>query len=159
MKLVKINPSMSIKNAFYGPTACLILVQLTHPPLTKWLPFRRQYIQMHFREWKVFLFWLNFTEVCSYILRVQVAILENNETFVQIMAWCRIGDKPLSELVLTRFSDAYMRHYGEMSWRWLLCTHATIGTQEVVIDAQQAVLSRFPAPFVIRRTVGAWPYP
>ena len=25
------------------------------------------------------------------------------------MAWSRIGNKPLSELMLTRFTDAYMR--------------------------------------------------
>ena len=30
---------------------------LTHPhPRTKWQPFRRRYIQMHFREWKAFYF-------------------------------------------------------------------------------------------------------
>ena len=29
---------------------------LSVPPLTKWLPFHRRYIQMHFREWKVFYF-------------------------------------------------------------------------------------------------------
>ena len=28
----------------------------------------------------------------------------------QIMAWCRIGDKPLFELILIRFPDAYMQH-------------------------------------------------
>ena len=29
---------------------------------------------------------------------------------------CRLlGDKPLSEPMLTRFIDAYMRHYGAMS--------------------------------------------
>ena len=33
-----------------------------------------------------------------------------NQAVVQIMAWRRIGDKPLSELMLTRFTDAYMRH-------------------------------------------------
>ena len=27
----------------------------------------------------------------------------------------RIGDKLLSEPMLTRFTDAYMRHYGDMS--------------------------------------------
>ena len=27
------------------------------------------------------------------------------------MAWRRIGDKPLSEPMLTRFNDAYMRHF------------------------------------------------
>ena len=29
------------------------------------------------------------------------------------MVWRRIGDKPLSESVLTRFTDAYMRYKGE----------------------------------------------
>ena len=29
---------------------------------------------------------------------------------VQIMAWCRTGDKPLSEPMMTQFNDAYMRH-------------------------------------------------
>ena len=28
------------------------------------------------------------------------------------MAWRQIGDKPLSESMLTRFTDAYMRHQG-----------------------------------------------
>ena len=36
--------------------------------------------------------------------------INNIPTLVQIMAWRRIGDKPLSELMLTRFTDAYMRH-------------------------------------------------
>ena len=35
---------------------------------------------------------------------------------VQIKAWRRIGDKPLSEPMLTRFTDAYMRHYGKMNY-------------------------------------------
>ena len=29
------------------------------------------------------------------------------------MAWRRIGDKPLSESMLTQFTDAYMRHKGD----------------------------------------------
>ena len=36
--------------------------------------------------------------------------IDNNPALVVIMAWCRIGDKPLSELMLSRFTDAYMRH-------------------------------------------------
>ena len=36
--------------------------------------------------------------------------IENNQALVQIMAWRRIGDKPLSEPMLTQFTDAYMRH-------------------------------------------------
>ena len=35
--------------------------------------------------------------------------IDNIQALVQIMAWRRIGDKPLSEPMLPRFSDAYMR--------------------------------------------------
>ena len=35
--------------------------------------------------------------------------IDNNPVLVQIMAWHRIGNKPLSEPILTRFTDAYMR--------------------------------------------------
>ena len=61
MKLVKINPNMSIENAFRRSDSMLNSRSLTYPPpppppLTKWLPFHRRYIQMHFRERKVFNF-------------------------------------------------------------------------------------------------------
>ena len=36
--------------------------------------------------------------------------IDNNPALVQIVAWCRIGDKPLSEPMLTQFTDAYKRH-------------------------------------------------
>ena len=36
--------------------------------------------------------------------------IDNNPALVQIMAWCRIGDRPLSEPVLTRFTEASMWH-------------------------------------------------
>ena len=39
----------------------------------------------------------------------------NIPALVQIMAWCRTGNKPLSGLMLTQFTDAYMWRYGEMS--------------------------------------------
>ena len=39
----------------------------------------------------------------------------NIPALVQIMAWRRIGDKPLSEPMLTQFTDAYVRHQG----RWV----------------------------------------
>ena len=34
---------------------------------------------------------------------------------VRIMAWCRIGDKPLSEPMMAWVSDAYMRHSASVS--------------------------------------------
>ena len=36
--------------------------------------------------------------------------IDNDPALGQIMAWRRIGDKPLSEPILTRFTNAYMRH-------------------------------------------------
>ena len=41
--------------------------------------------------------------------------IDNKSALVQVMAWCRTGDKQLPEPMLTQFADAYMRHYGEMS--------------------------------------------
>ena len=36
--------------------------------------------------------------------------IDNKPALVQVMAWCRTGDKPLPEPMLTQFTDAYMRH-------------------------------------------------
>ena len=36
--------------------------------------------------------------------------INNIPAMVQIMAWRRIGDNPLSEQMMTQFNDAYMRH-------------------------------------------------
>ena len=40
--------------------------------------------------------------------------INNIPALVQIMAWRRTGDKPLSEPILTQFNDAYMRHSASM---------------------------------------------
>ena len=39
---------------------------------------------------------------------------DNTPAFAQVMAWHRIGDKPLPEPMLTQFTDAYKRHEGVM---------------------------------------------
>ena len=36
--------------------------------------------------------------------------IDNKPALVQVMAWRRTGDMPLPELMLTQFTDAYMRH-------------------------------------------------
>ena len=41
--------------------------------------------------------------------------INNIPALVQIMAWRRTGDKPLSEPMMTQFDDAYMRHSVSMS--------------------------------------------
>ena len=37
---------------------------------------------------------------------------------LQVMAWCRTGDKPLPEPMVTQFTDAYI--WGTR-WRWVIC--------------------------------------
>ena len=34
--------------------------------------------------------------------------IDNKAALVQVMAWCRIGDKPLPESTMTQFTDEYM---------------------------------------------------
>ena len=36
--------------------------------------------------------------------------IDNKPTLVQVMACCRIGDKPLPEPMMAQFTDTYMRH-------------------------------------------------
>ena len=36
--------------------------------------------------------------------------IDNNPALVQIMAWYRIGNKPLSEPTQTQFTDTYKQH-------------------------------------------------
>ena len=41
---------------------------------------------------------------------IPMSLIDNKSAVVQAMAWRRIGDKPLSELMMTQFTDAHMRH-------------------------------------------------
>ena len=36
--------------------------------------------------------------------------IDNKPSLVQVMAWRRPGDTPLSEPMMIQFTDAYMRH-------------------------------------------------
>ena len=40
--------------------------------------------------------------------------INNISALVQIMAWRRTGDKPLSETMMNQFNDTYMRHSASM---------------------------------------------
>ena len=40
---------------------------------------------------------------------------DNNAALVQIMAWRRTGDKPLSEPIMAYVGDAYVRHSASLS--------------------------------------------
>ena len=41
--------------------------------------------------------------------------IDNKPALVQVMAWHRIGDKPLPEPMMTQLTDAYKWHKGERS--------------------------------------------
>ena len=41
--------------------------------------------------------------------------IENMPAMVQVMAWRRTGDKPLSEPVMTEFNNTYMHHLALVS--------------------------------------------
>ena len=58
---------------------------------TKLSPFHRQYIQMSFLEYNA---WILFKISPKFVPKVRI---DNIPTLVQIMAWCRPGDKPLFE--------------------------------------------------------------
>ena len=45
--------------------------------------------------------------------------INNIPALIQKMAWRQTGDKPLSEPMLTQFTDAYMRHQGEWVKRFV----------------------------------------
>ena len=63
---------------------------------------------------------------------VPKGLIDNNAALVQVMTWRRIGDKLLLEPILTQVTDAYMRHYGEMSLKLLFHRSHLIYFQKVV---------------------------
>ena len=78
---------------------------LTHLPLDKMAAISQIIFANAFLRMKSFVFWSKFHK--SLFLRVPI---NNKSELVKIMAWCLIGAKPLSEPMLTQFSDPYMQH-------------------------------------------------
>ena len=59
--------------------------------------------------------WVFVNEKCCILIKISLktvpnGLINNNPALVKIMAWRRIGDKPLSESILTQFTDTYIRH-------------------------------------------------
>ena len=79
---------------------------LTHLTVDKMAAISQTIFSDAFSWMKNITFWLNFSPES-----VSKGPTENDPALVQIRAWLQIGDKPLSEPILTRFTDAYMRHY------------------------------------------------
>ena len=62
--------------------------------------------------------WITINLSLKFVLERQIS---NIPLLVQIMAWRQLGDKPLSEPMMTKFGDAYMRHSASMSWLQYIC--------------------------------------
>ena len=75
---------------------------------TKWPPFSRQYFQVQFIEW-------NWISMKIWLKFVPKGAINNIHALVQIMAWRWPGDKPLSESMMAKFTDAYIYHWASMS--------------------------------------------
>ena len=59
---------------------------------------------------KSFAFWFEFH--WSFVLKVPIY---NKSALVQVMDWQPTGDMPLPEPMFAEFTDAYMRHKGELT--------------------------------------------
>ena len=85
---------------------CALFTYINSYPPTKWPPFHRKHIHMHFVNEKL----------CILIKIswkfVPKGPIHNKPVLVQVMAWRQTGGKPLPEVMLTQFTDAYMRHLG-----------------------------------------------
>ena len=74
---------------------------LTHLPMDKMAAIYQAIFSDRYSWMKSFKISLKF---------VPKGLIDNNQTLVYIMAWRRIGNKPLSEPMPTRFTDAFIRH-------------------------------------------------
>ena len=79
-------------------TAFLVNIQRHIGARTKCAPFRRRYFQMHFLQWNVGI-------LIKFSMKfVPKGPINNIPALVQIMAWRRPGDKPLSEPLMARLA-------------------------------------------------------
>ena len=115
---------------------------LTHWGEDKIPPSHRQHFWMHFHEQKVlFLIPLSL----KFVPNVPI---DNKSALVQVMVWRQIGDKPLSEPILTQFTDAYMRslvwqHYTLARFGLWMIHHRILPTVLVVFVFANAGLCLF----------------
>ena len=78
---------------------------------TKWPLFCRRQFQVHFLKWKLF----TLNEIS--LKYAHYGLIDNMTALVQIMAWRRTGDKPLSEAILLCFTDECMRHSTSLGFK------------------------------------------
>ena len=78
--------------------------------------------------------WMNFFCILikislKFVLR---SLIDNNPTLVNIVAWRRIGNKPLCEPMVTLFNNAFMHHQGRWAKMQLLLLLSSYITDETI---------------------------
>ena len=81
---------------------------------TKWPPFSKRHFQMHFLEWN-FLIKISLKNVLKG--PINNIPIDNNPSLVHIMAWSRLGDKPLSEPMMV----SLLANVCVTRSQWVLC--------------------------------------
>ena len=59
--------------------------------------------------------------------------IDNKPALVQVMAWRRIGDKPLSEPMLTQFTDIYAALGGDESINHIAVSMVNYGISNTIV--------------------------
>ena len=93
--------------------------------LTKWPPFRRRHIQMHFREWKCMNCELNFIEICS---------LRSNWQWPSIGSNNDLAPNGRQAIVWTNDGSVYWRIYASLGLNELINIYASLGAHFINMD-------------------------
>ena len=104
MSLGNWQPSCLSLNVLSFWTITWSSVDLTDLPLDKMAAISQTMFSDAFLWMTSFVFWVKFH------WSLFLSPVDSNLAMVLIMAWCWIGDKPLSGPMLTWFTDAYMLH-------------------------------------------------
>ena len=84
---------------------------------TRWPTFSADIFKSIFLNENV---WISIKIALKFVSRGQI---NNIPALFQIMAWRRPGDKPLSEPMMVKFTDAYMRHSASIKFLRLLFSY------------------------------------
>ena len=100
----------------------------------------RRHFQMHFIQWKSLIL------IKMSLNLVPKGLIDNKWSLVQVMVWHRTDHKPLAELLVTQFGDAYMYHQAPVSetFRKIFIQPLTMHTRKMAL--YQKGCSATPVP-------------
>ena len=111
------NPNATVTGGFPSHSAESVSMSWRHHWSSQYIALWKMLNCRHFSD-DIFkcIFSMKIAKFLQISLRViPKGPINNNPASVQIMAWCRLGDKPLSESIVIWYSDAQMLHSASMS--------------------------------------------